>query len=770
MFAVIKEQQKYLKQLDNLMSAKDTIDIRYLKTFLVGPPGVGKTTTLNRLLKVMVNIFSEGDRATIPSTLLANCIQVFAFVSGDGVKWISSSDLNQETKLLFSYLCGYKLEEVPQHQSSGYQSSGNSSSRPKGIEQKQEKKRNLRIQESNITPATRSNITPANRSQEPNITPAVDVTEKVAQTTRTQRNRIHTFIGRLQKVIMSEDHSILLNLLGSTLLNVHDIGGQPCFLEMLPALSTGPAMYLVFLDLSKDLDKPYKIPFNREDTVITPYDALHTVESTISQILSAITSVHCIARETSRLSITKAVKFRERFECFKKIKPVATLIGTHKDVLKEDTEQMLGNIDISLKQITRRYSKIVAHPDFNKCFFAVDNLNGTDESDVGPIRDFMSTIFQSHFKDAFLPIRPNWLWFSLILRREYRIVSMVDCVDIAQSLGIDREEIDFILWYLHFCTGSLMYYPNIPDDWFKNHIICSPQVVFDSISELIVASIRTLHTDGPFMEYEQKEMIQMGQFSIDSVEKYCARYQVKKDLEKVELIPPMQLVKLLNHVNLLSPITHKESDGSERTTYFMPAVLDCAAQVELTTPPSPYKNNPEPFFITFNCGYIPTGTFCGLITRLVSLGLHGILGLSWELVERSVKRNYVSFHVASKTNKVTLIAHEKCYEIRANCKHKKFQLTDFCSYLLSVILYILKSLYKEMVPQISFQCPCPDHKACSDVGHLCTLSDDGYWIQFLCGDKSVDLRKYQQIWLGVVSGNDVFFLTNIIWLFFTHSL
>ena len=744
MFAVIKEQQKYLKLLDSLMSAKDTIDIRYLKTFLVGPPGVGKTTTLNRLLKVMVNIFSQGDTAKVPSTLLANCIQVFAFVSGDGVKWISSSDLNQETKLLFSYLCGYQLEEVPQYQSSGNQSSGKSNSRPRSTHEQK------KIYEYNITPAT--NIAPVIMSPESNITSAVDVTENVvAQNTRTQRNRIHTFIGRLQKVIMSEDHSILLNLLGSTLLNIHDIGGQPCFLEMLPALSTGPAMYLVFLDLSKDLDKPYKIPFNREGTVITPYEALHTVESTISQILSAISSVHCISRETYQPNITKAVKFTEKFERFKKVKPVAALIGTHKDQLKENTDQMLENVDVSLKQITSRYSKIVTHPDFNKCFFTVDNLNGTDESDVGPIRDFMSAIFRSHFKDALLPIHPNWLWFSLILRREYRIVSMVDCVDIAQSLGIDREEIDFILWYLHFCTGSLMYYPDIPDDWFKNHIICSPQVVFDSISELIVASMRTLHTEGAFTEYEKKEIIQMGQFSIESIEKYCARYQ-EKNLGKVELIPPMQLVKLLNHINLLSPIIHKESDGSERITYFMPAILDCASQEELTTPPPPDKSNPEPLLITFSCGYVPTGTFCGLITRLVTLGQNRIFGLQWELVEEGVKRNCVSFYI-DKLNKVALIAHEKCYEIRASCKHRKFQLADFCSYVLSVLLYILKSLYKELVPQIAFKCPCSDHKSSSGLDHLCILT--GAWIsEFVCWSNLVDLRKHQQVWLGVVSDHN----------------
>ena len=91
------------------MTDKDTIDLRYLKVFLVGPPGVGKTTTLNRLLKIIDNICSAGEKAMLESTLLANCIQVFVFVSSDGAKWISSSDINQETKFLFRYLCGCKL-------------------------------------------------------------------------------------------------------------------------------------------------------------------------------------------------------------------------------------------------------------------------------------------------------------------------------------------------------------------------------------------------------------------------------------------------------------------------------------------------------------------------------------------------------------------------------------------------------------------------------------------------------------------------------------
>ena len=702
------------------MTDKRTVELRYLKTFLVGPPGVGKTTTLNRLLKIVKNIFSEGDKAIPQSTFLANCFQVFAFVSSDGTEWISSNDFNHETTLLFRYLCGCKLEEVPLEQS------GKKPSRVKSIARLDHSiPKRMQVSKSGSQENT---STTAARSEE--ITE-----ESVTFDTLNQRTRINSFISRLQKVIMSEEHSALLNLLGSTLLNIHDIGGQPGFLEMLPALNTGPAMYLVFFDLSKELDKPYKIPFNREDTVITPYDALHTVEATISQILSSITSVHCISRESSQLNISKAVEFTEKFHHFQKVQPVAALIGTHRDQLKENPERRLGNINKALSKITTRY--------------AVDNFSGVDKNDVGPIRNFMSTIFQTDFKDATLPISPKWLWLSLILRREYKIVSMVECVEIAKLLGMEREELDFALWYLHFCTGSLMYYPDIPDEWFKNHIICSPQVVFDSISQLIVASLRTLHTEGPFNEYERKEMIEMGQFSLKSVEKYCSRYQVKMKLEKIELIPPKHLVQLLNHINLLSPIIHKQSDGSERTTYLMPAVLECASLEELTTPPPPDDNNPEPLHITFSCGYVPTGTFCGLITQLVSHGPHGILGLTWDLVEHGVKRNLVQFHV-DYSNKVTLMCHDRCYELRVERNNPDITLHDLCTHVLSVVLYYLKNLYKNLITEIAFRCSCTKHSACRGVDNLCTLISSKSSTKFYCERYPVTLNAAQKVWIGKV--------------------
>ena len=715
------------------MSCNDTVDLRYLKIFLVGPPGVGKTTTLDRLLKTLTNLRSV---KRIPrSTLLVNCIQVFAFVSNDGAKWISSSDLNREAVLLFRYLCGLELTDAPHEQRDQMKLTTQKLPQPviKPLEPKKLK----------TTPTMK-----AAKSIESKV--HVEKDEGIAHKATVQHERIGTFVDRLQKLIKCIDEPELVNLLGSTLLSINDIGGQPGFLEMLPALSTGPAMYLVFLNLSEELDKPYKILFSRDDKIIAPYDAIHTVESTISQILSSITSVHCISPESSLIDTNKAVQFGEKYRSFQKIRPIAALIGTHKDKVKEPVEQNLLSISERVEKATRNYSNIIVNPSPDRVFFAIDNFNGTEESDIGTVRHFMNMNFHTHFEKASLPIRPKWLWLSLILRREYKIVSKANCLAVAQLLGMDRHEVDFALWYLHYFTGTLMYYPTLPDKWFKEYIICSPQVVFESISQLIIASLQTLHSKGFVIEKHRADFIRRGQFSLDSIEKYCSCDEVAKKLSQNELIPARQLVKLLDHVNLLSSIVHKEEDGTVQTTYFMPAILECAKADELIAPTQPDGNNPKPLFISFSCGYVPTGAFCGLITRLASDGPNEIFGLKWELVEKGVRRNCVSFYI-NFDNTVTLISHDRCYEIRVMRKDPDISFHDLCAHVLSVVLYFLKKMYKNLEAQIAFQCPCLEHlESQKNVNNLCRLVETTTSVKFACGRQTVTLRDTQQVWLGKV--------------------
>ncbi|XP_064391932.1 uncharacterized protein LOC135339650 isoform X3 [Halichondria panicea] len=724
---IAEEQQRYLKILKDLMTAADTIDLRYLKLFLVGPPFVGKTTTLNRLLKIFENIHSAGDKSNIQSTLLANCIQAFAFVGDDTAEWLSSDTIDGEAKMLFNYFCGNKLAS----------------------EEPLDTPLSEQLSEENPKPAR--TIQPHDRTQISieNSISRVDEVETLDD--ETKACRIIDVVSRFQNLIKSGEYSNLFNALG-TFLNINDIGGQPGFLEMLPALSTGPAMYLIFLDLSKELNKPYKIPFSRDDTTITPYDAIHTVKDTVSQILSSISSIHSNPQVTSSLKTDKVVGLNKKLESFLQVSPLAALIGTHKDKLENPKEEIEEKSQ-DLKDIVRKFSKIIIRPGTTTCssLFTVDNYTGTELSDIAPLRKLLSEIFQTHFKNTSLPIRPKWLLFGLILRREYKIATIEDCLELGKKLEMDETETRFCLRYLHDCIGTVMHYTSVSNDkekWLKNRVICSPQVIFDSISQLVVPSLRVLHSEGHVIEYEREEFIKKGQYSAEAIEMYCKTAQVSKKLENNELIPAKVLISLLQHLNLLSEIVHKDvNDPSKsRITYLMPAILECASKDELTNPPPQDANNPEPLLITFSCGYVPTGAFCGLITRLVSRGPHGILGLTWELVEDGVKRNCVSFRVA-KSNRLTLLAHDQCYEIRVVRHPGRMSLHDLCTYVLSVMLYTLKSLYPHLVPQIAFQCPCPGHKSSRDK--LCVLTKE-IWVQFLCDSKPITPTKYQQVWLGKI--------------------
>ena len=745
-FSVIQLQKQYLRRLDDLLADEDTIDLCYLKVLLVGLPGVGKTTTLKRLLKVYENIYTAGDKAKRRSTLLANCTQVLAFVGLDeAADWLSSSgeDNDEEAILLIRYLCGDKLEEpatiVQQSEETGSHDHASSENVPTPSEPIQEK----------ATIGLSSNMPSSQTYQSLPIQPQTTESPVFDMPVSTKKlEHVRMVVERLRKLVQGGNYTKAITHLGNTLLNINDVGGLPSFLDMLPALSTGPAMYLVFFDLSKELNQLYEISFDRDSTMITPFKSLHTVESTIAQILSSIANTHSISHESTSLDTQKDAHFGEKLRSFQDIQPVAVLIGTHLDELK-DSAQKIEETSERLEAVTRKFDEIVVTPPqsvTSSSFFPVNNYDGKEADDIAPIRNCMNEIFRTRFQKASLPIRRKWLILNIILRREYHIVELTDCIEIGDMLGIDKEEVMYCLWYLH-CIGTIMYYTNILDDedgWFKNHVICSPQVIFDSISQLIVCSMSTLHAEGTFTKHEREELINKGQFSIESIETLCKNEQVSDKLKKKELIPVEQLIQLLKHVNLLSPIIHKEADG-ERITYLMPAVLDCATQVELTTPPSPDADNPEPLLITFKCGYVPTGTFCGLITQLVSRGPDKSFKVVWGLVEDGVKRNLVSFYV-DYVNKVTLICHDRCYEVRVKRGDPEISLHELCTHVLSVILHILNLLYKNLLPEVAFRCPCPKHNKERALSNLCA-SVDPKKLRFLCEGHSVKLTDAQKVWI-----------------------
>ena len=793
-----------MQKLDELFrDRRNTILLHYLKLHFIGSSGLGKTTTRNRLTGLITNLASlpEEERQRC-STHLADFSQVLATTDRDGPKLTLKVAANptEETRALFAYV----YSTTPDHTPPTTGSVQSPDQRSLGGDD--------RPDSTSTIPSTE---VPGEATTEATPQPATEVTKSEQAVITVDVNQV---IARLRGIVSSGKYTE--QLLNKILLNLVDIGGQPGFLEMLPFLSRGPGMFLAFFRLDKELDEPCEVSYEREGDKITPYPAIYTIRETLSQILSAIShhvtldtaldrellskqgnlaSVEPVAtlvgtfkdkletkvtvvllQEKLSAEFPKALE-SEKEEVIKHAlasSPAAQsgdqstavvdtdmlsmvnqslALESFKDEVEIRLDQELKKKNEAISTITCNFEDLLFHPDDDQHFIALDNFAGTD-ADLDQLREHLQDMFNTYFKGAQLRIRPPQLLLGVILRKEYDIVSMADCIQIGIALNMDEEEIKFSVWYLDRWVGALIYHPEIDDEdgWFKKYIICSPQVVFDSISTLIVETLLEFHCPkttsrrSKLKPAETKNWIVKGQFSLEMV-KRCHSGEIKEKVKQGKLIPVEMLVKFLEHSNLLSRIIIKKKKGRkeiEEVMCFIPAILECASHDELTKSPPPDADTPSPIKVTFKTGYVPIGMFCALISQLVSRGgaQDGILGMSWELVESGVKRNLVSFQVDSVKHSVTLIAHVNCYEIRLIRQDRDISLHDLCSYVLSTVLYVMKEINDNISSNIAFDCKCGRQQTPHRY-HLCQLKP-GVTTCFECNScsRKVDLTADQECW------------------------
>ena len=798
-----------MRFFDELMSdKKNTIDLHYIKTHFIGSSGLGKSTTRNRLTGLITNLASlpleERKRF---STHLAESTQVLAVMDKDKSKLtlMVFGDHDEETRMLFAYALSSKsteAEDTPSIQENSTESTDHS---PKGA----------RGDQTAQTPPTTEPDVIESRAPPPE---QADLNEGSKQV-RVTIVEVDKVVARLRTIVGSGKYAEQLE--NKVLINLIDVGGQPGFLEMLPFLSKGPGMFLAFFRLDKDLDEPCEVSYEREEDKITPYKAIYTVRETLSQILSGIhhhvtfdtdvdqklldkigelASVEPVVtlvgtfkdklEEKVKIAVLQEKLFAEfpeisESETKKAIEHAVTssadghtsdqptkMVNTkllsriHQLLASESFQkQVKDSLDLELVEknkalvtVTSHFEDLLFHPAEDQQFIALDNFSGA-EADLDPLREHLQKMFNSFFKGAKLRIRPPQLLLGVVLRKEYDIVSMEDCIHIGRALSMTEEEVKFSVWYLDRWVGALIYHPEIEDkdDWFKKYIICSPQVIFDSISTLIVETLFAFNCQERnssslgFKLAEKKNWTEKGQFSLDTVRR-CHSEENKKKVKEGKLIPVDKLVIFLEHSNLLSSITTTKKQGrreTEEVMCFIPAILECASPDELTRSSPPDADTPSPIKVTFQTGYVPVGVFCAMISRLVSKGRKGILGMRWELVESGVKRNLVSFRIDDANHIVTLVAHVDCYEIRVFRKDKSIRLHDLCSYVLSTMLYTMKEINSLARPIVAFDCQCGQHQS-SSSNKLCRFST-GVSTCITCEKGNVTLKASQESWFARVS-------------------
>ena len=196
------------------------------------------------------------------------------------------------------------------------------------------------------------------------------------------------------------------------------------------------------------------------------------------------------------------------------------------------------------------------------------------------------------------------------------------------------EGIQEALWFLHHCVGLLLSYPEL--DALKGTVICDIQVVFDSASNLI----KNTFSFDKVGQRIFKKFTEKAHFSQTDLEKAALK-------QTDSLLPLQNLVKLLEHLSILTPLPRSPADSIQEPTYFMPCVLKSARASELTVARS--NSDPAPLMLRYQCGYVPVGVFPAMITNLVSHQRE----LGWEMVDKGLRKNRVQFQVGRDFDTLT---------------------------------------------------------------------------------------------------------------------
>jgi hypothetical protein len=575
----------------------------------------------------------------------------------------------------------------------------------------------------------------------------------------------------------SEEMKFLLD--STALISMSDLGGQPEFMDMQPALVLGPALYLIFCNLMHNLQDYYPISYLKSSGGSTiPVQSVYTVEEMIFQALSSVaclgtTTPHekpsdgsaksldseAVVSNTSTLtegvsnltlaastvpltnSASPGVDNLPLAAGLTPSKSKALIVATHKDCVSDDRVKKF-DADLQRKIRTTDFFRedLVQFISKERLILDVNNKSGGVE-EVRKIQKIIEKQIHHSFKKLRIPI--SWFIFSLCLQKlkPSRMVSLQSCLNLAKQLNIPLDEARLAIWFLHHYAGLLMHFPDLPE--LCDSVICDTQMVHDSVTHLIVNTFRFDNVSKVASEIFNKT----GQFNLKDITEAIDMVGSPKDC-----IPCDKLVKLLEYLNIIArvpqPSTSTECAAISKTVYFMPCVLQNAESSELKVDRN--EKSPPPLMIRFTCGFIPIGVFTAMIANLAGQS-------SLRILFEGIKKNRVQFYYKRSFDTLTIICKSKHYEIHILRRPTaKTSTRDVCAAIRCLIQQTLKDVTSHfhygfsLSYELAFE--CPEHKG---DDHLCVVQAIGNTEPevMLCLQKDVPITMQDQhlAWFGEVS-------------------
>ena len=532
------------------------MDQTIMHCIFVGPPGVGKSSLLKRLLRMKLDPNRTSTRVAEKSVMIRNVSIIAGQVSG--IDW-------------------QKIED-PISQASGL--IGQLSSKQVNVS-----KEGDWVSEQMENPSTQGSGLSKQTDQVPNVEVSRFSEKTTAKTPDSKLSHDSQFsktIGFLRHVLKKKGVSRLQQVNPWTLY-LTDSGGQPEFQELLPALVVGPCVFFVVFPLDKDPKEKYEVEYVRPDE-----------QKCMRKYLSSLSLQEDLMRSVASIACTK-YKDKDGNE----VKPKVMLVATFKDnVPQENVRQIkLDYIKTLVKGTDAFRQGMIVEASETQMVFTINNASDVEsEKDAQEIRDAFQVLTDG-FK---VQIPSPWLIFSILVQHEYAkdsIISKQECFEVAQECGIyDESQFEAALQFLRKQTGMLHYYKE-PSE-LSQIVIKDPQYLLSRVNQLVEKTFTFVNTRSTCCT----ENFKRGIFERTEYDR------LTKELGQSKLNPSM-LLKLLEHLNVVIQLGNGER-------YFMPCAIAHLGENPATG--HTQSSTIPPLLITFKSGYCPKGLFGSLVACIAN--------------------------------------------------------------------------------------------------------------------------------------------------------
>ncbi len=754
----MKEEQLYAKAI------KEKVSLTYTKILVLGPGQVGKSTFVRRLLGIMEGNILTSPLETQPqsSTGISEsreaCIQ-YTRVTGaitNKKQWrVLKHDLHDQLSGLMSLIVKQSQQGPPHGTTETTQSSRQIVKKIEtvvdellvdtAVQVKMDEKQpeilppgnegfKSQTLESPVTKSTQKPIT-TGQIQTSKLLPQGPIASEQSALLPKESDidkTIREFEELKQECRLSPDRMEF-----EMLFNVADVGGQPAFLEMLPSLTIGPALYLVFMNLKQKLNSRHPVPFKCKDsTTNLCKDYSYTSEEVL---FSALSSIACFGHPNE--DVERYIQKPEAGDKKRK-DSLVLLVGTFLDKVN-DKEIQLTN-----QQLKKRLEDTAFYKEgliLRNSFSLLVNNMSAEVSEIEDNRKKLEAILTAKFRKYQIPTQ--WLILSICLKllarnqNKYH-VSFDDCVKLGVYFDMEEDMVSVALQFLHKYIGLVMYFPNHKN--LKKIVICDPQVVFSTISELIFNIYD--HNKFQVIEAQYDRFVETGCFSPQDITLTNDKGMPVNE-EKEKLLSIDILVDLLAYLNIAA----KVPTSSAKVLYFLPAVLQ-TAETDIVKRKQRGENEgllPEPICIRFKTGYIPLGFVCALIANLTVEKNFDILFDE----SNKVYKNMVHFRFQSIFH-ITVISLPRYCEFRVTRQPSDNDISEFwsdngCPLIVETVRTVANKVIQSMqhglrlieddskLFEFAFHCPYPIHSD-AEFGQesLAELVSD------LSANQQIDSDKY----------------------------